>query len=599
MTKLEQLLNDLCPDGVEYVRLGDICTITKGKTPIQKAIPGKYPLVVTTSERKTSNTYQFDGSAVCIPLVSSRGHGVASLNHVFFQSGKFALGNILCAVIPNDENKLSANFLYHYLEYKKDIILVPLMKGGANVSLHIDDIHRIRIPLPPIQIQNRTIEILEKFVELSETLNTELTARKKQYEYYRDEMLTFDTSITRKTLDEICNISAGGDAPKDEISKEKTEKYIVPIISNGIGDNALYGYTNIPKITEPAVTVAARGTIGYAEYRDYPYFPIIRLLSAIPKDTSVLNTRYLYYCLQGKEYNVPTSGIPQLTAPMLKKVEISVPSLEIQERIVNVLDNFEAICSDLQIGLPAEIEARKKQYEYYRDLLLSFDNSQFVNVERERERERDGEEVAQVQYADVVKLLQYVYGVVKVPLGMIGRISMCKRIMKSETTSIGDIPFYKIGTFGGEPNAYISKETFEKYKSLYSFPKRGDVLISAAGTIGRTVVYDGEPAYYQDSNIVWIDNDETIVLNSYLYYCYQLKPWNVSSGGTIARLYNDNIAKAVISVPPISEQKRIVSILDRFDKLCNDISEGLPAEIEARKKQYEYYRDKLLNFMEG
>ena len=176
---------------------------------------------------------------------------------------------------------------------------------------------------------------------------------------------------------------------------------------------------------------------------------------------------------------------------------------------------------------------------------------------------------------------------------------MCKRIMKSETTSIGDIPFYKIGTFGGEPNAYISKETFEKYKSLYSFPKRGDVLISAAGTIGRTVVYDGEPAYYQDSNIVWIDNDETIVLNSYLYYCYQLKPWNVSSGGTIARLYNDNIANAVISVPPISEQKRIVSILDRFDKLCNDISEGLPAEIKARRKQYEYYRDKLLSFKRG
>ena len=168
--------------------------------------------------------------------------------------------------------------------------------------------------------------------------------------------------------------------------------------------------------------------------------------------------------------------------------------------------------------------------------------------------------------------------------------------MKSETSADGDIPFYKIGTFGGNADSYISKETFDKYKELYPYPKKGDILISAAGTIGRTVIFDGEPSYYQDSNIVWIDNDETIVLNSYLYYCYQLKPWNVSTGGTIARLYNDNIAKSVICVPPISEQKHIVDILNRFDTLCNDITKGLPAEIEARQRQYEYYRDKLICF---
>ncbi|NMD14063.1 MAG: restriction endonuclease subunit S, partial [Caldisericales bacterium] len=126
----------------------------------------------------------------------------------------------------------------------------------------------------------------------------------------------------------------------------------------------------------------------------------------------------------------------------------------------------------------------------------------------------------------------------------------------------------------------------------------GDILISAAGTIGRTVIYDGEPAYYQDSNIVWIDNDESQVLNKYLYYCYSMKPWAVSSGGTIARLYNDNINKARIPVPTIAEQERIVASLDRFDTLVNDITQGLPAEIAARRKQYEYYRDKLLTFRE-
>lgn len=173
---------------------------------------------------------------------------------------------------------------------------------------------------------------------------------------------------------------------------------------------------------------------------------------------------------------------------------------------------------------------------------------------------------------------------------------MCKRILKSETSNTGDIPFYKIGTFGGKANAYITKELFEKYKSQYSYPKKGDILISAAGTIGKTVIYDGKPAYYQDSNIVWIDNDEKLVLNRFLFYVYQLNPWQVSTGGTIARLYNDNIANATIIVPPLHEQERIVKILDRFDKLCNDLTEGLPAEIESRRKQYEYYRDKLLTF---
>ena len=175
---------------------------------------------------------------------------------------------------------------------------------------------------------------------------------------------------------------------------------------------------------------------------------------------------------------------------------------------------------------------------------------------------------------------------------------MCKRIMKSETTPSGDVPFYKIGTFGGTANAYISKETFERYKALYSYPKKGDVLISAAGTIGRTVIFDGKPAYFQDSNIVWIDNDESVVLNKYLFYYYQLQPWHISTGGTIARLYNDNICNAKIAVPTISEQRRIIDILDRFDTLCSDITSGLPAEIEARQKQYEYYRDRLLTFKE-
>lgn len=188
------------------------------------------------------------------------------------------------------------------------------------------------------------------------------------------------------------------------------------------------------------------------------------------------------------------------------------------------------------------------------------------------------------------------FGYAKIELGEIGKVSMCKRILKAETSDVCDVPFYKIGTFGKGADAYIDREKFEEYKKLYSYPKKGEILISAAGTIGRTVIYDGEDAYYQDSNIVWIENDESIVLNKYLFYCYQLQPWTISNGGTIARLYNDTLRSTKITIPSLDEQERIVSILDKFDALCNDLSTGLPAEIEMRQKQYEYYRDKLLSF---
>ena len=172
---------------------------------------------------------------------------------------------------------------------------------------------------------------------------------------------------------------------------------------------------------------------------------------------------------------------------------------------------------------------------------------------------------------------------------------MCKRILKNQTNTESGIPFYKIGTFGKVADAFISESIYTRYKSSYPFPKKGDILISAAGTIGRAVVYNGEDAYYQDSNIVWIDNDESLVLNSYLRHLYSVIDWKVE-GGTVKRLYNNNLKSTKIAVPSINAQKRIVDILDKFERLTTDITEGLPAEIKARQQQYEYYRDQLLTF---
>lgn len=149
-------------------------------------------------------------------------------------------------------------------------------------------------------------------------------------------------------------------------------------------------------------------------------------------------------------------------------------------------------------------------------------------------------------------------------LGEIGEVLMCKRIMKYQTDFCGDIPFFKIGTFGGKPDAYISRKVFDEYKAKYSYPKVGDVLISAAGTIGRSVIFDGTPSYYQDSNIVWIDNDNKQLLNKYLYYYYSTINW-ITDTGTIPRLYNGALKAIQIPTPPIEQQKRIVSILELWD----------------------------------
>ena len=153
----------------------------------------------------------------------------------------------------------------------------------------------------------------------------------------------------------------------------------------------------------------------------------------------------------------------------------------------------------------------------------------------------------------------------KYKLSEIGEVCMCKRILKEETNTVSGIPFYKIGTFGNKADVYISREKFEEYKSKYSYPKKGDVLISAAGTIGRTVVFDGSESYFQDSNIVWINNDETIVLNQYLFYCYKKIQWFTSTGSTILRLYNDNIRNTEIVVPSLENQRKIIKVLSALD----------------------------------
>ncbi|TRX40778.1 restriction endonuclease subunit S [Flavobacterium restrictum] len=149
-------------------------------------------------------------------------------------------------------------------------------------------------------------------------------------------------------------------------------------------------------------------------------------------------------------------------------------------------------------------------------------------------------------------------------LGDIGDVKMCRRIFSDETSSIGDIPFFKIGSFGKEADAFISKELYLDYRKRFSYPKKGDVLISAAGTVGRTVVFTGEDAYFQDSNIVWIDNDNANVNNDFLFYILKIVKYN-TEGGTIQRLYNSILKSTKFNSPKISEQNKIYNFLNLID----------------------------------
>lgn len=160
-------------------------------------------------------------------------------------------------------------------------------------------------------------------------------------------------------------------------------------------------------------------------------------------------------------------------------------------------------------------------------------------------------------------------------LGDIGEIRMCKRVMKYQTSQMGDIPFFKIGTFGKEADAYISRALFEEFRRLYNYPQKGDILLSAAGTIGRTVVFDGKDSYFQDSNIVWLENKEKILRNSLLYYIYQTIKW-VTDTGTIPRIYNDVVRKIFLAFPPtLAEQERIADALSKIDSLIVGLDELL------------------------
>lgn len=262
-----------------------------------------------------------------------------------------------------------------------------------------------------------------------------------------------------------------------------------------------------------------------------------------------LDKFYLNYFCQSFDFTEldKGSGRPSLVKSDLLNIEMPIPPLQEQQQIVTILDEAFAAIDQAKANIEKNITNAKELFQSKLNEIFS----------------QKGE------------------GWEEKSLGELGKVSMCKRILKNQTTTEGDIPFYKIGTFGKEPDAYISNTIYEEYKRKYSFPKKGDVLISASGTIGRRVVYDGEPAFFQDSNIVWIDNNEELVLNEYLYQFYGVCDWNPSKGATINRLYNDDLRRIKISYPNLEEQRKLIKLMEELSAQTKAIEDAYSEKLNS------------------
>ena len=363
-------------------------------------------------------------------------------------------------------------------------------------------------------------------------------------------------------------------------STDYDDSYSIPVLT--AGQSFILGYTNetkgIHKASKDNPVIIFDDFTTSFHWVDFDFKVKSSAMKMLRPKITDINFKFIYYAMCCIGFS-PSQHNRHWIA-LYSKFEIPVPPIEVQEEIVKILDRFADYAAELQ----AELHARKEQYEYYRNLLLTF-NPSACGYGTDGKQEID----------DVTTWGGGNYKVEWKTMGEIGTIKMCKRIMKHQTSKGGEIPFYKIGTFGRKPDAFISRQLFEEYKYRYPYPRKGEILISASGTIGRCVIFDGEDSYFQDSNIIWFSHDESLLYNKFLFHYFKIMDWN-TEGGTIKRLYNDNFLKAKIPIPPLKLQEKIVAILDRFETLVNDLSQGLPAEIAAVKEQYEYYRNRLLTF---
>lgn len=381
MSKLDELIEELCPDGVIYKQVGEIAEVGTGKSNGNEACDeGNYPFFIRSKTIKAKNDYEYDEEAIIIPGEG----GIGEIYH--YINGKYALHQRVYR-IHFTTNEITTRFAYYYFnEFFKSFIMKKAVSATVT-SIRKPMIQVFKIPIPPLPVQEEIVRILDNFTDLTAELQAELQARVKQYEYYRDELLSFSNEdIPFFELRYVVKKSCSGATPKKGVAKYYLDGTIPWIRTQDVCFNEIKKVdsyitedaveeTAVKWIPENCVIVAISGaTAGRCAINKIKATTNQHCLNLEIDETKALY-KYVYYCVYNNYnelLNRKQGARGDLNSSLVLSLQIPVPSIDIQKRIVDVLDRFEILCSDLNNGLPAEIEARQKQYEYYRDKLLTF-----------------------------------------------------------------------------------------------------------------------------------------------------------------------------------------------------------------------------------
>ncbi|HEM4557434.1 TPA: restriction endonuclease subunit S [Streptococcus suis] len=369
MNHIEKMLQDYCPNGVEWKELGEVLDYEQPTKYIvnSKDYNEEYPIPVLTAGQTfilghTNETEGVYAASKEKPIIIFDDFTTASKWVDFEFKVKSSAMKIL--TIQNEQvSKVLIRYVWHYLG---TITYKPAQHGRQWIGTY----SKIKIPIPPLKIQEEIVQILDKFTEYV----TELTLRQKQYNYFRDYLLNFDSDssggannkvyqVEWKMLKDIAKLKNGKDWKSLSVGD-------VPVYGSG---GAMGEFVSEYAYNKPTVLIPRKGSISNLFYLEKPFWNVDTIYYT-EIDESQLVPRYLYYYLAtiDLESMATNPTRPSLTQAILDKIPIPVPSLPIQQRIVQVLDNFDAVCNDLNIGLPKEIELRQKQYDYYREKLLTF-----------------------------------------------------------------------------------------------------------------------------------------------------------------------------------------------------------------------------------
>jgi len=606
MSRLDELIKELCPNGVEYKELGEIAKVTIGEFvhKDKQSENAEYPVFNGgISNTGYYNDYNEEKDKI---IMSARGANAGYINRVFVN---YWAGNSCYTINTNDEI-MNWNFLYYVLKNKEKNILSK-QQTASIPSISKKQVEGILVPIPPLEVQEEIVRILDNYTksveELKEKLNKELIARKKQYSWYRDYLLKFENKVEIVTLGDISEYSKD----KIDIKELSSENYI------GI-ENMLQDAKGVIKssclLTEGRCTKFFEGDILIGNIR--PYLKKIWLsdrvggantdVLVIKKSIESIDNKYLFFVLSSEKFfsyvmrSVKAGKMPRGNKEMIMKYQFPLPPLEVQKRIVEVLDNFEKTCKELNIELSSEIEKKQKEYEFVRNYLLTFEEKSrqaILACELASLRSKQ-------QAQNLIKILQYVYGYVEVRLGDIGSIVRGNGLQKRDFTEegVGCIHYGQIYTKYGMATektiSFVEESLAEKLRKV----EKGNIIFAVTSEniedLCKCVVWLGEEEIVTGGHTAILKHNQN---SKFLAYYFQTEAFHsqkrkLATGTKVMDVTATKLEEILIPLPSLEEQQRIVDILDRFDRLCNDISEGLPAEIEARQKQYEYYREKLLSF---